>query len=343
MKKYYIRLAALIAASLALTACSGSGNETETTEVTDLDEETQALVDEAQAAGSVTLYGMVEESTLREIAEDFEANYGITVEPVRLVSGDLTQRFSTEASTGNSSADLIMLTDSPFYEEALDEDWITPFPESGIPESLIGDFPEEFYNHDGSIPIISFVPTEMVYNTDLVEAPPTSWEDYADPAYDGELQIAQVDSSPANVAYWSLMRNEYGDEFLENIAANNPTMSGGAVPGTQAVAAGESSLGQPGVMPVVKALQESGAPVEIAGPSPTTGPEVGLGLAKNSPNPAGAKLLAGFLMSEENNLGFNEHASQISPFDPEGMERFTRAADVEMSEADELKSLLGMN
>ncbi|MEO9248062.1 extracellular solute-binding protein [Citricoccus nitrophenolicus] len=343
MKKHVSVLAALAAVSLTLTACSGSGSDSEAVEAADLDAETQSLVDEAQDAGPVTLYSMVDEAVLREVAADFESAYGITVEPVRLVSADLAQRFSSEASTGSSPADLIMLTDSPFYDEALEEGWISSFAEAELPDSLAGDFPEDLYTHDGSTPMVSFVPTETVYNTDLVESAPTSWEDYADPAYAGKLQIAEVDSSPANVAFWSLMRNEFGDELLEGIAANNPTVSGGAVPGTQAVAAGEGALGHPGVLPVIKNLQESGAPVEVASMSPTTGPEVGLGLAENSPNPAGAKLLAAYLMSEEGNLRFNESASQISPFDAEGMDRFTRTADIEMSDAAELKSLMGMN
>lgn len=341
--KHLTALATLAAASLALSACSGSGDEGTAAEVTDLDTETQALVEEARAAGSVTLYSMVDEAVLRDVADDFQSAYGVKVEPVRLVSSDLAQRFSSEASTGKSPADLIMLTDSPFYDEALGEGWITPFSEVDLPSSLTGDFPEELYTHDGSVPMVSFVPTDMVYNTDQVDSAPTSWEAYADPAYAGQLQIAEVDSSPANVAFWSLVRNEYGDGLLEEIGANNPTVSGGAVPGTQAVAAGEATLGHPGVLPVVESLKGSGAPVEIASLSPTTGPEVGLGLAENSPNPAGAKLLAAYLMSEEGNLSFNEAASQISPFDAEGMERFTRTTDVEMSEAAELKSLLGMN
>ncbi|MCC9192108.1 ABC transporter substrate-binding protein [Arthrobacter sp. zg-Y916] len=343
MKRHLPVLALFAAASLALSACSSAGGDTDVSEATNLDAETQALVDEAKAAGTVTLYGMVEESALRQLAADFKAAYGITVEPLRLVSSDLTQRFSSEADSGSSPADLIMLTDSPFYDEALEKEWLLPFSEAEIPGSLIEEFPAELYTHDGNTPIISMVPTEMAYNTDLVASAPTSWEEYAKPEHKGKIQIAEVDSSPANIAFWSLMRSEYGDGFLEDIAANTPVLSGGAVPGTQAVAAGESAIAHPGVLAVVKSLQGSGAPVEISSPSPTTGPEVGLGLVNNSPNPAGAKLLAAFLMSKDGNQRFNEVVSQISPYDSEGMAGFTRVRDIEMSDAPELKTLLGMN
>src|SRR5690625_6509564 len=110
MKKYHMRLAAFAAISLVLTACSASGGGTETSEAsaaTDLDAETQALVDEALEAGSVTLYGMVEESALREVAADFESKYGITVEPVRLVSAELTQRSEEHTSELQSSGHLV--------------------------------------------------------------------------------------------------------------------------------------------------------------------------------------------------------------------------------------------
>ncbi|QFG20230.1 ABC transporter substrate-binding protein [Actinomadura sp. WMMB 499] len=342
MKKTLAALAAAVALSLAAGGCGSSSGSSDVEPATDLDAATQKLVDDAKAAGPVTLYGMIEETALRQIASDFEARYGVKVESVRLVSGDLSQRFSTEASGGENRADLIMLTDSPFYDDALKKGWITSFADADLP-AMADELPKKDYTHDGATPIVSFVPTKLVYNTDAVDRAPAEWKAYADPKFKGKILLAEPDSSPADIAFWSLMRQEYGDGFLRQIAANEPQVSGGAVPGTQAVAAGEADLGFPGVEPVVAVLKERGAPIDLAAPSPTTGPEVGLGLAANSPNPAGAKLLAAYLMSKEGNVAFNETAKQISPFDTGAMTGFTRISDIELSGSAELKSLLGVN
>jgi len=341
MKKILAALAAAAALSLTAGGCGSGSGSSDVKPATNLDAETKKLVAEAKAAGKVTLYGMIEESALRKIASDFEARYGVKVESVRLVSGDLSQRFSTEASSGKNAADLIMLTDSPFYDDALKKGWITSFADVDLPP-MADELPKKDYAHDGATPIVSFVPTKLVYNTDAVDRAPTDWKTYADPKFKGKVLLAEPDSSPADVAFWSLMRQTYGDGFLRQIAANSPKVSGGAVPGTQAVAAGEADLGFPGVDPVVAALKKRGAPVDLVAPSPTTGPEIGLGLATNSPNPSGARLLASYLMSKQGNLDLNKTAKQISPFDPGAMKGFTRVSEIELSTPAELKTLLGL-
>lgn len=342
MKKLLATLAAAVTLSVVATGCGSSSGSSDVKPASNLDAATQKLVDEAKKEGTLTLYSMIDDSALREIASDFEARFGVKLDTVRLVSGDLTQRFSSEASAGKTPADLIMLTDSPFYDDALKKGWISSFADAGLP-AMANDLPKSFYSHDGTTPIVSFVPSKLVYNTDDVSKAPTEWSTYADPRFKGKILIASPDSSPADVAFWSLMRQKYGDGFLKQVAANQPKVSGGAVPGTQAVAAGEADLGFPGVDPVVAALKQQGAPIAVASPSPTTGPEVGLGLVAKSDNPAGAKLLAAYLMSKAGNLDFNKTAKQISPFDATAMTGFTRLSEVKLSDPAALKSLLGLS
>lgn len=110
---------------------------------------------------------------LRAVAEDFTAKYGIEVTVLRLVSADLSQRFSAEASAGAPEADTILLTYSPFFDEAYANDWLTPITEADLPGGTDA-YPSEFVQDDGS-PIVSLVPTEMVYSTDEFDEAPTSW------------------------------------------------------------------------------------------------------------------------------------------------------------------------
>lgn len=320
----------------------GGGQTTEAsgTGETEFDEATQSLIDEALAAGPVTMYSMIDETALRTITQAFTEKYGVDVSPLRLVSGDLTQRYSAEAGSGEASADVILLTHSPFFAEALDQGWLASVSDLDLPEAA-NELPAEFIENDGAVPIVSFIPTESVINTDNVPNPPAVWTDYAEPEFRGRMMLAEPNSSPANASFWSLMREEFGDEFLEGIAANEPRWGAGAVPITQAVAAGEADLGHPGVAAIVNNLQGQGAPVELVALSPTTGPEAGVGISANSPNQAGAKLMALYLMSEEGNALLNDETAAISPFDTEGMDRFTRVKDIGEVDVDAINSLLG--
>lgn len=331
--------------ALLLSGCGGSADDEAEASSGSNDEhsdEVQALINEAQEAGPVTFYSMIDEAALRVIAENFTEEFDVDVRPVRLVTGDLTQRFSTEAASGTAVADLILMTRSPFFAEALEEDWLTAVNELDLPD-IDGELPDEFWEDDGATPITSLIPTDAVINTDEVSDPLESWEDYADAEFEGSLLLAEPDSSPANASFWSLMRQEFGDEFLEAIAQNDPTWMDSAVPVTQAVAAGESQLGHPGVNAIVNNLTEQGAPVDIVEMSPTTGPEAALGISSNSPNQAGARLLAAYLMGEEGNILLNDVTDAISPYDEEAGERFTRTSDIQNVDNDEINSLLGRN
>lgn len=328
-------------ALLLVAGCGGGGTSSTTPATTTGNSESQALVDAAKQAGPVTFYSMIEEAALRKVSEAFTRKYGVNVKPLRLVTADLTQRYSTEAASGKASADIVMVTHSPFFADALTKKWISPLPDLKLPAASTGTPPPLLVENNGAVPIVSLVPTETVYNTDNVKTRPAAWTDYADPRFRGKLMLAEPNSSPANAAFWSLMREKYGDDFLRSVAANSPKWSAGAVPVTQAVAAGEADLGHPGVAAVVKELKNSGAPVELSAMTPTTGPEIGVGVSTTSPNSAGGKLLAAYLLSQEGNKLLNDETNAISPYNTNALAEFTRVKDVKTVDANAINTLLG--
>lgn len=332
-----------LALTLVLAACGGGEDDASAEEPAAPTLESSAELDEliaaAQEENCLTLYGVPDEAALQAVTDEFTAQYDIPVSFVRLVSADLQQRYSSEAEAGAVAADVILLTHSPFYEQAYANGWLTPVSEAELPSYPEG-FPADYTADDGATPLVQLVPTTMVYNTGLVSEPPSSWEDYADPAYQGELLFAEPTSSPANVAFWTLMRETYGDDFLEAVAANQPSWYNSAVPATQGVAAGEGSLGFPGVTAIVRSLQAANAPVDAVQLSPTTGPQIALGLTAGSECSNAARLFANFVLSEEGNTYLNEQTGDISPYAPEA-EDFVRPTPVPEEQAEEIRTLLG--
>ncbi|MET2011743.1 extracellular solute-binding protein [Microbacterium chocolatum] len=348
MKKINTRamglFAALAASALMLSGCSGGGagggNANGGNAAPVDDPELQSLIEAAQEEGTLTLYGIVDERVLRAVADRFTETYGVDVTVLRLVSADLSQRFAAEANAGAVQADTIMLTYSPFYAEALGEGWLTPVTEADVP-GFPADYPADFVEEDGT-PIISMVPTELVYNTEVLETAPDSWEVYADPAFAGELLFAEPGTSPANLSFWSLMIDEYGPEFLEGIAANDPTWMNSAVNTTQGVAAGEGSLSHPGVFAIVDTLQAQGAPVEAVRLGPTTGPEIGLGISSDAPHPNAARLFAHYLLSEDGSAFLAEESGASSPWGTNLVDGYVRPAPVPDDRRAEINELLGL-
>ncbi|WP_019179651.1 ABC transporter substrate-binding protein [Microbacterium yannicii] len=339
-KKLAATAAILAAAALVLTGCGGAtGDDRPAASSTPVeDPELQALIEAAQEEGTLTLYGIPDERVLRAVAEDFTAKYGVDVTVLRLVSADLSQRFAAEADAGAVQADNILLTYSPFYAEAFDNDWLTPVTEADIPD--FDAYPADYVEEDGT-PIVSMVPTQLVYNSEALDEAPDSWEIYADPEFEGELLFAEPATSPANLAFWSLMIDEYGEEFLSDIAANNPTWMNSAVNTTQGVAAGEGSLAHPGVYAIVETLKQEGAPVEAALLGPTTGPEIGLGISADAPHPNAARLFAHYLLSEEGNTFLAEESGGSSPYGTNLVEGWVRPEPVPEDRAQLINELFG--
>lgn len=342
-KRVTAPFAALAAGALLLTGCGGDGGggaDAPGGNAAPVDDpELQSLIEAAQDEGTLTLYGIVDERVLRAVADRFTETYGVDVTVLRLVSADLSQRFAAEAGAGAVQADTIMLTYSPFYADALDQGWLMPVTEADIP-GFPADYPADFVEEDGT-PIISMVPTELVYNTDALDTAPDSWEVYADPDFAGELLFAEPATSPANLSFWSLMLDEYGPEFLEGIAANEPTWMNSAVNTTQGVAAGEGSLSHPGVFAIVETLKAQGAPVEAVRLGPTTGPEIGLGISTDAPHPNAARLFAHYLLSEDGSAFLAEESGASSPWGTNLVDGYVRPAPVPEERRAEINELLG--
>lgn len=331
--------AAGLAAALALTGCAGNGNNAPAPEVTVDDPALQELIDAAQDEGSMTLYSIIDEGPMRSVAQAFTEEFGVQVNVQRLVSADLQQRFSAEAEAGATVADVVMLTHSPFYSNGLDSGWLTPLADAEIP--AFEEYPEEYLRNDGAAAIVSLVPTRLVYNTDNVTDEPTSWEEYADPKYKGKLLFAAPDTSPANLTFWSLMIDEFGEDFLRDVAKNEPTWMNSAVVTTQGVAAGEGDLAHPGVLAIVNTLQAEGAPVAAALLGPTTGPEIGIALSADSPSPNAAKLFAHYLLTQDGSEILAEETGDGSPFGLNMVDGWVSPGPVDDAIAARINELLG--
>ncbi|HJE61830.1 MAG TPA: extracellular solute-binding protein [Nocardiopsis listeri] len=287
-----------LALAVGTTSCGinapGQGGGTEGDEAVTGDFD--ALVEAAQEEGTLTVYSTETEEHLVAVINAFEEEYGIPVEYVRLASSAVVQRFAGEKDSGVVAADVIQLTDTTMVQD--NEDWFRPFDEELLP--ALAEYDEE-YRHDHHAAGAIYA-SGVQYNTDLVspEEVPESWEDLLDPKWEGQILMVDPQASPTPVALLELLRETYGDDFLERLGEQNPEVVDSAGPGGQQVAAGAFAFNFPTAGGAhTQPLIDEGAPVDFTLMSPATLGTNEVVLPEGSPNPNAGALFANFRLSLE--------------------------------------------
>ncbi|MEY9212748.1 extracellular solute-binding protein [Thermobifida halotolerans] len=288
---------AALALTLFATACGGGGDAAGGGEDGD-------LVEAARSEGTVTWYVSIPEEPVQAVASAFEEEYGVPVEVVRMGSSVLAQRYSTERDSGQSLGDLITIPENHILEEYTGNGWLRELPADRVDN--LASWPQEALYEDTYF-LVNSQPIGLAYNTDeLAASDLQDWEDLLAPELESEIVMAD----PVSVLSWAellrTLKEEYGEEYLRDLAGQDLQKVDSAIPGTQQVAAGESLVAFPSLPSVVNPLKESGAPVELAYLSPTTGVEQYTAVAEGSPHPNAALLFTDFLMSEEGQTALNE-------------------------------------
>ncbi|WP_166983088.1 ABC transporter substrate-binding protein [Paramicrobacterium fandaimingii] len=317
MRRLASAAAIITVAALTLVGCSGdqAGNEDVSTGNAALDE----LITAAQEEGSLVFYLTPPEQTGQELADLFAEKYGIDAQFVRMTGGELASRYSAEVDAGAPAADLVIPSYGEFVDIGIDEGWLTGLDEADIPEYK--DFPEEGKIDGGRTAVVQFAPSALSWNTEaLGDLPaPETFADLADPQYKGELLLTDPSSSQAYLQFWTMVADEYGMETVEAIADNAVRLYNSVVPMTEALGAGEGSVTGPNVGQVVTGAAEAGAPVEVAVPSLTTGPEIVMAISTDAQSPNAARLFAHFVLSEEAQEIINGAPGNISAYDYDEM------------------------
>ena len=270
------------------------------------------LIAAAKAEGEVVFYLSATEPIAKALSDAFSAKYGIKTSFVRLSPAPMVQRFAAESEGGNPATDLVWIGTSPafnlaFGRDAVKRGWIESLPRSGLPVLQGGRFPARFLRENSAV--VELGMWVIGYNTDRIKQAdvPKNWTETLDPKFRGQILIPDPLVSNAYIGFWGLLFETYGEEFFTKLRDLKPRFVPSAVPGTQALAAGEAILALPTVTALTASLKEKGAPVDRFIPDVTTSTESEIFVvARNrSKHPNAGRLLANFMMSEEGNKVIN--------------------------------------
>ena len=248
---------------------------------------------------TVNVYSIMPEKYATTIFSEFTKDTGISVNFVRLSSGEALARLIAEKA--NPQVDAVWGGPADTYEAGIPAgvfEQYSPKEADKIPAKFRSE--ENYWTGIGIIPLVFLSNNAYLKNKGLKV--PTSWQDLIDPKYGPSLQMADVRTSgTATERIYSLVQiygepeaYEYQKKLHKNIQLYTKGGAGGAMP----IATGQASAG---VFYIVDALdiQQQGYDLSVSYPveGVTYGIE-GSGIVKGAKNLGAAKVLMDWASSK---------------------------------------------
>jgi iron(III) transport system substrate-binding protein len=302
-------------AVLALAACGGSPTSSSSggdsgaensgpTEAEQLYEEVRALpaqerrdrlVELAAEENGLNLYTSMNADMVDAVTEAFGDEFDIDVSTYRAGSETVLQRILQEQDAGFAGNDIVETNGSELG--ALQQEGVMA---PCISQELIDQVPEAGQSEDWTATRFNlFGPS---WNTEIIDEPPTSWEDLADPKYDGQLalELGDYDWYMGLTDYWLEQgkSQEEVDQLWADIVDGASVVKGHTVM-AELMSAGQFGLASSNYTYIVEKAKAEGAPVET---QPYVDPLIarpnGGSCMKTAENPATAMLFMDWLMQE---------------------------------------------
>jgi len=262
-----------------------------------------ALYEAARQEGRLVWYESAPLEPMRAVADAFEQRYpGITVDVMRIVGVQQYQRFLQETAASQHIADILHISDYPSMVDLIEQghlvEWRTPEGDRIPEEFRIGYSAYANYTTD-----VALVYNRTLVTEEEVELLGSSWTSILDPRFKGRFATTTMKCGTCYAIIHMFLdpqfEDEFGMDFLEAIAEQEPAVYSEILVGLDRTIAGEHAFtfAWEGVG---NTNWQRGAPIGWIRPDPT--PEFGnswQGISKYAPNPNAARLFQNWSMSEE--------------------------------------------
>ncbi len=258
----------------------------------------------ALAAEKLTLYCSVEIEWCQLMAAEFEKRSGIKVAMTRKSSGETFAQIKAEAS--NPKGDVWWGGTGDPHLQAAEEGLTQEYKSPKLAE--LGKWSRNQAAASGYRTVgIYMGGLGFGYNTELLAAKglpePKCWKDLIEPAYKGEVQMVNPNSSGTAYTTLATMVQLFGEDggfdYMKGLHANiNQYTKSGSAP-IKAAARGETTIGIVFMHDAVKQAV-NGFPIKVVAPCEGTGYEIGsMSVIKGARNMDSAKKWADFALTAD--------------------------------------------
>ncbi|MBM3605993.1 MAG: ABC transporter substrate-binding protein [Alphaproteobacteria bacterium] len=215
-------------------------------------------------AQTLTIYTSQPQEQMTEVIAAFnEEHPEIEVELFRSGTTEVMAKLQAEFAAGGSPADVLLIADAVAMTQLKGDERLMAYPEApteGIDAALL--------DADAMFFPTKLITTGIVYNTDLVDTPPTSWADLAQPEAAAQTIMPSPLYSGAAAIHVGTMvqQDQFGWDYFEMLAENGAVAGQGNGTVLEAVARGEKGYG---VLVEYMAMnaKAQGSPVDFVFPS----------------------------------------------------------------------------
>ncbi len=311
MRKMTVGMAAAISVGLLLTGCSSGGSDSQPVSQAPQTEKTAdggaAENTEQEAApveDSFVVYNSSKEEEMVILLDRFETESGIHGETVRLSAGEALGRITVERENPKNGVWYGGGIDS--YIQAKEEGLLEPY-FSPTADTI----PDEYKDPEGYYTGAYLTYLVIGYNKTLLEEKsvkaPTSWQDLLDPAYEGQITMANPGSSGTAYTFLSTMCQLYGEEegmeFMKKLDPNIKSYEKSGSAPSRLAAQGEAMIAITYLHDVISYQDQGFTDLVAVIPSEGTGYEIGcVALIKDGPDPEASKRFIDFVLRAENQV-----------------------------------------
>ncbi|MEX2374147.1 MAG: extracellular solute-binding protein [Dehalococcoidia bacterium] len=321
-------LGLMLALMLTLAACGGNEaqdaaddtepagsddvDDSEGTDEADTDASMDELIADAEAEGGVMVYISSPADAMRNVFDDFEAEYpGVAVEFERVVGAAQYERFLQEEEANQHVADVIGMSDQVLLEDLIDRGHLAEYTSPAADRFEIPQYqiPGYAYSVHRTTAVVAYNANNVTpEEVELLQ----TWDGILDPVFKGRIAMRPdlTGISYAQFLYFITDGEEqYGESFFEALAGQEPTIYQDSVAAGQAIVSGEQDINPTLWDGFASTQYEQGAPIRVAFPEPATASygNTWWGISESAPNPAAAELLMNWLTSEDGAASINVH------------------------------------
>jgi len=289
------------AAGLALAGAGGllSSASAQNVEVVEINDD---LIKAAQEEGALTVRYSSPVTEMQTMASAFTERFGIPVQVDRKVGALGNQQFATEERAGQHIMDVNYSADPPGLVNLAEEGYYTHFTLKDLDQKLDpGTYIESLaYAPKWTEIVISYNPAHIPH----AEAKKKfkTWEGLLDSDLVGKIGMNEPAGGGVPFAtYLMFMRlPQYGREFLEELAAQEPRLYPGSAPGREDLAAGAISVFIPNWESIAMIQFEKGDPTAWTYPSVAPAfANTFFGISANAPHSNAARLFVAWFFTPE--------------------------------------------
>jgi iron(III) transport system substrate-binding protein len=255
-------------------------------------------VEAARKEGKVVWYTSLALPSAERVAKLFETAYpGVKVEVHRTGSERILSRVMQELQANIKNADVVHTSDAGHFVLLKSKNLLMRYAPSGVDS-----FPAGFKDRDGFYFGLRATVSVIAYNTRAVSAAeaPRTWKDLLDPKWKGKMVTAHPGYSGVIATHVLALVNQFGWEYVKQLAQNRLMLVQSAVDPSGVVASGERAVAANGGEYTFYQTRKKGNPIEIVYPkegvplvvSPTA-------ITSFAPHPNAAKLFTDFSFSRE--------------------------------------------